>query len=46
MPRSMEMLSGSEILGENLAIVGNDYINISLRLGYHFSVIDAHLGSD
>ncbi len=47
MPRSMGILAGPvESLGENLAIVGNDYINISLRLGYHFSVIDAHLGSD
>jgi pyruvate,water dikinase len=47
MPKSMGMLSepvGS--LGENLAIVSHDYMNISLRLGYHFSVIDAHLGSD
>jgi pyruvate, water dikinase len=33
-------------LGENLAIVSHDYMNISLRLGYHFSVIDAHLGTD
>jgi len=47
MPRSMGILSGPvEALGENLAIVGSDYINISLRLGYHFNVIDAHLGSD
>lgn len=47
MPKSMNMLSASaEMLPENLAIVGHDYINISLRLGYHFSVIDAHLGSD
>ncbi len=46
-PRSMGLLAGSgEMLAENLAIVGDDYINISLRLGYHFSVIDAHLGSD
>ena len=47
MPRSMGMLSepiGN--LGENLAIVSHDYMNISLRLGYHFSVIDAHLGTD
>jgi len=47
MPRSMGMLSESvDNLGENLAIVSHDYMNISLRLGYHFSVIDAHLGSD
>jgi pyruvate,water dikinase len=46
-PRSMGMLTGPiESLGENLAIVSHDYMNISLRLGYHFSVIDAHLGAD
>lgn len=47
MPRSMSMLTApADTLGANLAIVGRDYINISLRLGYHFSVIDAHLGED
>jgi pyruvate,water dikinase len=47
MPRSMGMLTApADSLGANLAIVGRDYINISLRLGYHFSVIDAHLGMD
>jgi pyruvate, water dikinase len=47
MPRNMGMLSESvDTLGENLAIVSHDYMNISLRLGYHFSVIDAHLGND
>lgn len=47
MPRSMGMLTGPvDALGDNLAIVGNEYVNISLRLGYHFSVVDAHLGSD
>ncbi len=47
MPRSMNLLATpAENLGENLAIVSSDYMNLSLRLGYHFSVIDAHLGSD
>lgn len=47
MPRSMNILSiPAENLGENLAIISSDYINLSLRLGYHFSVIDAHLGTD
>jgi len=46
-PRSMNMLAApADALGANLAIVGRDYINVSLRLGYHFSVIDAHLGED
>ena len=47
MPRTMNMLATpAETLGENLAIISSDYMNLSLRLGYHFSVIDAHLGSD
>lgn len=47
MPRSMAILATpAESFGENLAIVGGDYMNLSLRLGYHFSVIDTHLGSD
>jgi pyruvate, water dikinase len=47
MPRSMGILSEPvSSLGENLAIISYDYMNISLRLGYHFSVIDAHLGAD
>ncbi len=42
------MLSGpsSGLLGENLAIISRDYLNLSLRLGYHFSAVDAHLGGD
>ncbi len=47
MPRSMDLLATpAKNLGENLAIISSDYMNLSLRLGYHFSVIDAHLGSD
>ncbi len=33
-------------LAGNLAIIGGDYLNLSMRLGYHFSVIDALLGRD
>ncbi len=47
MPHSMNILAvPAEQLGQNLAIISSDYMNLSLRLGYHFSVIDAHLGSD
>ena len=47
MPQSVNLLATpAENLGENLAIVSSDYLNLSLRLGYHFSVIDAHLGND
>jgi len=48
MPRTMNIMSptAAESFGENLAIVDHDYMNLSLRLGYHFSVIDAHIGDD
>jgi pyruvate,water dikinase len=47
MPRTMNIMSpNAENFGENLAIVDHDYMNLSLRLGYHFSVIDAHIGDD
>lgn len=32
--------------GENLAIIASDYCNFSLRLGYHFNVIDAFLSGN
>jgi pyruvate,water dikinase len=28
----------------NVAIVSSDYLNLNLRLGYHFNVVDAYLG--
>ena len=47
MPRSMGLLAApADSLGANLAIVGREYINLSLRMGYHFSVVDAYLGED
>lgn len=32
--------------GDNLAIIAANYCNLSLRLGYHFNVIDAYLDED
>jgi len=29
--------------GENLAVISDNYMNLSLRLGYHFNVIDAYI---
>ena len=44
-PRTMRMLeAGAEAQGASLAIVGSDYLNLSLRMGYHFSVVDVFLG--
>lgn len=31
-------------IGQNLVVMSNEYINISLRLGYHFNMIDAYMG--
>lgn len=46
-PRTMGMLeAGAEAQGASLAIVGADYLNLSLRMGYHFSVVDAFLGPE
>jgi pyruvate,water dikinase len=32
-------------VGQNLAVISGEYANISLRLGYHFNMIDAYIGS-
>lgn len=32
--------------GENLAIIADNYCNLSLRLGYHFNIIDCYLSDD
>ncbi|MHB8810149.1 MAG: PEP/pyruvate-binding domain-containing protein [Desulfobulbaceae bacterium] len=32
--------------GENFAIIAEDYVNLSLRLGYHFNVIDSFVCPD
>jgi pyruvate,water dikinase len=47
MPRSLAALNApADSMRGNLAIAGRDYLNLSLRLGYHFSVVDAYLGAD
>ena len=46
-PRTPQLSKLSpELSGENLAIINQEYMNLSLRLGYHFSVIDAHFSND
>lgn len=37
-------LSGPDHAGMNLALVSGEYMNLNLRLGYHFTVIDAIIG--
>lgn len=47
LPRTSRLSNVSPDMAiNNLAILGQEYMNLSLRLGYHFSVIDAHLSKD
>ncbi len=36
--------SHPERMGRNLAVVSREYLNLHLRLGYHFTVVDAFIG--
>ncbi len=36
-------ITSPEMLGQNLAVVSQEYTNISLRLGYHFTMIDTYV---
>lgn len=46
MTRPLAMLTHPEYGGLNLALVAENYCNLSLRLGYHFNVIDAYVSSN
>jgi len=47
MTRPLAVFSGGQhYTGENLAIIAENYCNLSLRLGYHFNVIDTYLDED
>jgi pyruvate,water dikinase len=37
-------LINQQYSGHNIAIIGDSYVNLCFRLGYHFNVIDAHCG--
>mgnify|MGYP001224243575 CR=1 FL=1 len=37
-------MSSPRAVGRNLAVVLRNYMNVHLRLGYHFNIIDAYLG--
>ncbi|MBU2647998.1 hypothetical protein KKI24_25050 [bacterium] len=44
MKQTQDMLaSRPEFVGQNLAIISRDYLNFSLRLGYHFNVVDSYV---
>jgi pyruvate,water dikinase len=38
--------SSPKYVGQNLAIISKEYANISLRLGYHFNMIDAYISEE
>jgi pyruvate,water dikinase len=43
MTKPISMLTNAPVYsGQNLAIISGNYCNVSLRLGYHFNVIDAY----
>lgn len=35
-------LANRQYTGHNIAIIGDNYVNLCFRLGYHFNIIDAH----
>lgn len=39
-------LATPKFIGQNLAVVSLNYANISLRLGYHFNMIDAYISEN
>ncbi|MBW2007105.1 MAG: hypothetical protein JRJ16_03520 [Deltaproteobacteria bacterium] len=38
-------VTGNRLPGVNLAVIGRDYLNLSLPLGYHFTALEASAGS-
>lgn len=45
--RPLDVLGHSpDYSGENLAIIAENYCNLSLRLGYHFNIIDCYLSDE
>lgn len=39
-------LAGPEDVGRNLAVLSDNYMNLHLRLGYHFNILDAYIGEE
>jgi len=44
--RAGPLMIGGGTVRRNVAIVAKDYVNLNLRVGYHFNVVDARLGDD
>ncbi|MGC8491456.1 MAG: PEP/pyruvate-binding domain-containing protein [Syntrophobacteraceae bacterium] len=39
-------MAGPEDVGRNLAVLSDNYMNLHLRLGYHFNILDAYIGEE
>jgi len=39
-------LASPRYVGQNLAVISREYANVSLRLGYHFTMIDAYISEN
>lgn len=39
-------LASPNYVGQNLAVVSGEYLDLSLRLGYHFNIIDAYVAEN
>jgi pyruvate,water dikinase len=37
-------LASPEKVGRNLVVISKEYMNLHLRLGYHFNIVDAYIG--
>ncbi|MGV1100540.1 PEP/pyruvate-binding domain-containing protein [Thiovibrio sp. JS02] len=44
--KPMALIGGASYPGDNLGIIAQDYCNLSLRLGYHFNVVDAYMSTE
>ena len=39
-------IASPKFVGQNLAVISENYANVSLRLGYHFTVIDSYVSDN
>ncbi len=47
MTSNFQSLSATpKYMGLNLAVVSREYLNLSLRLGYHFTMVDTYMGEN
>lgn len=39
-------MTAPQVVGQNLAVVSKDYLNLNMRLGYHFNIVDTYISDD